>query len=102
MFLGFRLNVLRGWEDFKDDTPTSLNTVSQGNNPNDLNQLNSFLSSQAYHGTSPYWRVALFREGAKSTGRSTDASPTSRAGAIPPWMSFLMDSPASALPTSAR
>jgi hypothetical protein len=63
--LGFRLNVLRGWEDFKDDTPTSLNTVSQGNNPNDLNQLNSFLSSQAYHGTSPYWRVALFREGAK-------------------------------------
>jgi hypothetical protein len=63
--LGFRLNVLRGWEDFKDDTPTSLNTVSQGNNPNDLNQLNSFLNSQAYHGTSPYWRVALFREGAK-------------------------------------
>ncbi len=63
--LGFRLNVLRGWEDYKDDTPTSLPSVSQGNNPNDLNQLNSFLSSQAYHGTSPYWRVALFREGQK-------------------------------------
>ena len=39
--------------------------MSQGNNPDDLNQLNSFLSSQAYHGTSPYWRVALFREGEK-------------------------------------
>lgn len=63
--LGFRLNVLHGWEDFKDDTPISLTTVSQGNNPDDLNQLNSFRSAQPYHGTSPYWRVALFREGEK-------------------------------------
>lgn len=64
-FWGFRLNALHGWEDYKDDTPTSLTSISQGNNPNDLNQLNSFQGLQPYHGTSPYWRVALFREGAK-------------------------------------
>jgi hypothetical protein len=64
-FFGFRLNVLHGWEDFKEDTPISLPGVSAGNNPNDLNQLNSFTQTQPYHGTSPYWRVALFREGAK-------------------------------------
>jgi hypothetical protein len=63
--LGFRLNVLHGWEDYKDDTPTSLPAPSQGNNPNDLNTLNLFQSTQPYHGTSPYWRVALFREGEK-------------------------------------
>jgi hypothetical protein len=64
-FWGFRLNALHGWEDFKDDTPVSITTVSQGNNPDDLNQLNSFTRSEPYHGTSPYWRVALFREGAR-------------------------------------
>ncbi len=62
---GFRINALHGWEDFKEDTARSLTTVSQGNNPNDLNQLNSFLGVEPYHGTSPYWRVALFREGEK-------------------------------------
>jgi len=72
--LGFRLNVLHGWEDFKEDTPLSLTQPSAGNNPNDFNQLNSFASAQPYHGTSPYWRVALFREGAKlwaANGRFT-------------------------------
>jgi hypothetical protein len=62
---GFRINALHGWEDFKEDSARSLTTVSQGNNPNDLNQLNSFLGVEPYHGTSPYWRVALFREGEK-------------------------------------
>ena len=64
-FLGFRLNVLHGWEDFKDDTGQVLTSTSPGNNPNDATQLNSFQSTSPYHGTSPYWRVALFREGKK-------------------------------------
>jgi hypothetical protein len=64
-FFGFRLNVLHGWEGFKEDTPMSLTAPSQGNNPNDATQLNSFQSTAPYHGTSPYWRVALFREGKK-------------------------------------
>ncbi|HWZ33989.1 MAG TPA: hypothetical protein VNX18_21775 [Bryobacteraceae bacterium] len=76
-FLGFRLNVLRGWEDFKEDTPTDIlastaafrigidgNAVPLGEpGDNGLNTLNAYHSSQPYHGTSPYWRVGLFREG---------------------------------------
>jgi hypothetical protein len=63
--LGFRLNVLHGWEDFKDDTQRSVTVPEPGNNPNDLSQLNSFLGVEPNHGTSPYWRVGLFREGKK-------------------------------------
>ncbi|HEY6987486.1 MAG TPA: hypothetical protein VH369_03830 [Bryobacteraceae bacterium] len=37
-FWGMTLNVLRGWQDFKDDS-----------------------SGQVNHGTSPYWQVTLFR-----------------------------------------
>ena len=63
-FLGFRLNVLHGWEDFKDDTPlTILSSPEQGNNPIDATMLKSFGRTDPYHGTSPYWRVMLFREG---------------------------------------
>jgi len=60
--MGFRLNVLHAWVDFKDDTPVGLGVPSQGNNPADLNSLTSLQRSEPYHGTSPYWRVALFRE----------------------------------------
>lgn len=64
--LGFRLNVLHGWVDFKEDTPIDL-LASAGpkGQPGDngLNTLNGFNSLQPYHGTSPYWRVGLFREG---------------------------------------
>jgi hypothetical protein len=61
-FMGFRLNVLHGWVDFKDDTPIALGAPSAGNNPNDLTALTSLQISQPYHGTSPYSRIALFRE----------------------------------------
>lgn len=61
-FLGFRLNVLHGWVDFKDDSPIALTAPSAGNNPNDLTALTSLQITQPYHGTSPYSRVALFRE----------------------------------------
>jgi hypothetical protein len=63
--LGFRLNVLRGWEDFKEDTQQILASPSLGLTPGGLSQLNSFVGVQPYHGTSPYWRVGLFREGKK-------------------------------------
>lgn len=49
---GFTLNVIRGWEDFKDDTPYQLTGSAS---------LTSFLRSSPNHGTSPYWRVGLFR-----------------------------------------
>jgi hypothetical protein len=63
--LGMRLNVMHGWEDYKENSPQSLGAPSAGNNPNDPNTLTSFQSAQPIHGTSPYWRVGLFREGKK-------------------------------------
>jgi hypothetical protein len=62
---GFRLNILHAWQDYKEDTPTSLSGLSLGNNPDSPTTLTSFQQNQAYHGTSPYWRGALFREGKK-------------------------------------
>src|SRR5262249_32188560 len=63
--LGFRLNFIHGWENFKDDTPAGLPQPTQGNNPDDFTALNTFVASPAYHGTSPYWRVGLFHDGGK-------------------------------------
>jgi hypothetical protein len=59
---GFKLNAMYSWVDFKEDTSTSLLFPSPGNNPNDLNTLTSFVRTNPYHGTSPYWRVGLFRD----------------------------------------
>jgi len=52
--LGVRVNWIRGWEDFKEDiqfipeSDTGEPLPSERKNP--------------YHGTSPYWRVALFSD----------------------------------------
>ena len=58
-FFGFRLNVMHGWVDYKEDTLTDIMAPEPGM----LATLTSFASTQPYHGTSPYWRAALFREG---------------------------------------
>jgi hypothetical protein len=64
--LGFRLNVLRGWEDFKEDTPVNILAVAEpGISSLGPASLSAYQSSLPYHGTSPYWRVGLFREGAR-------------------------------------
>jgi len=52
--LGIRVNWMHGWEDFKDDTGATLTALSP--------PLNSFRSSDPYHGTSPYWRTAIFSD----------------------------------------
>ncbi len=62
-WLGFTINLLHGWEDFKDDTPSQLSGSTAGDGANPGTSLNSFLRTQAYHGTSPYWQAAIFREG---------------------------------------
>jgi hypothetical protein len=65
-WLGFTLNWMHGWQDFKDDTPFQFSGVEAGggaaNNPIPNATLNSFQSAQANHGTSPYWQVGLFRD----------------------------------------
>lgn len=60
-FLGFTLNVMHGWEDFKDDSADQFQGASPGDafNPNTI--LNLFSRTQPYHGTSPFWRASLFR-----------------------------------------
>jgi hypothetical protein len=64
-FLGVRLNVMHGWEDYQENSPESLTSPSPGNSPSLGQTLNSFQSNEPMHGTSPYWRVALFGEGKK-------------------------------------
>ena len=61
-WLGFTLNAMHGWEDFKDDTPYQQNGTGRGDNAGNPTSLNSFTRSEPYHGTSPYWRVGLFRD----------------------------------------
>lgn len=58
---GFTLNFLRGWDNFKDDTPIGPQTLSPGNNTADLTTLSSFRRTEPYHGNSPYWRLFLTR-----------------------------------------
>jgi hypothetical protein len=62
---GVRINATHGWQDYKENSPESLSAASPGNNPNDANTLASFRSTMPFHGTSPYWRAGLFREGKK-------------------------------------
>lgn len=57
---GFTLNVLHGWEDFKDDTPFQFSGTEAGG-AGSLAALNLFQRSSPDHGTSPYWQVGLFR-----------------------------------------
>ena len=60
--LGVRVNWMRGWEDFKEDTPFDLISQNSGNNPASRTTLTTFQRREPYHGRSPYWRVALFAE----------------------------------------
>jgi len=60
-WLGFVLNVMHGWVDFKDDTPYQFSGFSPGDNPTNPTSLTSFLRNEPNHGTSPYWRIGLFQ-----------------------------------------
>ncbi len=53
-FLGIRLNWMRGWQDFKEDFRVSPQSDTGEPLPAQL--------TNPYHGTSPYWRVALFTD----------------------------------------
>ncbi len=72
-WLGFTLNSMHGWQDFKDDTPYTSSGVSTGDNPSNATSLTSFARNGPYHGTSPYWRISLFRDAhfANINGRFT-------------------------------
>ena len=80
-FMGCRLNVMRGWEDFKQDTPPQIFAPEAGNNT-DRSQHAHLVSAHRTRITAPARTGAsgLFREG-KRYGRSTAASAMSRASA---------------------
>jgi hypothetical protein len=58
---GVRVNWTRGWEDFKEDS-SYLSGQNLGNNPANPTTLTSFRRNEPIHGTSPYWRAALFTD----------------------------------------
>lgn len=60
-FAGFTLNLLHGWEDFKDDSGDSFSGTNTGDGFSPNAVLNLFGRTQPDHGTSPYWRGTLFR-----------------------------------------
>ncbi len=60
-WFGFTFNGTRGWQDFKDDSADQFAGASHGDVFNSSTILNLFGRTQPYHGTSPYWRGALFR-----------------------------------------
>jgi len=62
-WLGFTFNAIHGWQDFKDDSTDQFSGASNGDGFNSNTILNLFGRTQPYHGTSPYWRAALFRNG---------------------------------------
>jgi hypothetical protein len=63
-FAGIRLNVMHGWEDYKDDTNEALSPAGVpgatviGLVPG--TSLSQFQATEPTHGTNPFWRVALF------------------------------------------
>lgn len=71
-FLGFKLNWVHGWEDFKEDYNVNLQSA-QNPNPGGSTASQSFERLNPYHGTSPYWRVLLFtnRKWFSANGRFT-------------------------------
>jgi hypothetical protein len=65
---GVRVSWLRSWEMFNDETQDTLNNPEPGNVPGSGTTLTQFNRVQPYKGTTPTWRVNLFREQGKYWG----------------------------------
>jgi hypothetical protein len=57
-----RLRIIRVWENFKDDTGASIDSPTDGNDPDNGVSLNTFRRTEPYHGNSPSWRGSLWAE----------------------------------------
>ncbi|MBL8175716.1 MAG: hypothetical protein JNK48_13665 [Bryobacterales bacterium] len=58
--LGFKLNILRGWDRYEEDSPINAASLA-GNNTADNTRLTSLRRTEPYQGDAPYWRIALIR-----------------------------------------
>lgn len=73
---GWRLTLVRSWENFKEDTRHSRTTPSEGENPADRIRLLALRRDEPYHGTTRSWRLHLAsgeRRGYAANGRFTYA-----------------------------
>ncbi len=57
-----KITLLRGWENFREDSRQTLTAPSPGNNPADRLALRSFRRDEPYHGTTPFSRAVLVSE----------------------------------------
>lgn len=60
-FGSYRFHWIRAWENFREDTPYSATPGTVGD-PSFPLTVNSFQRAEPYHGNTPSWRLALFRE----------------------------------------
>jgi hypothetical protein len=56
---GWRLTLVRSWENFKEDTRHGRTTPSEGDNPADRIRLFNLRRDEPYHGTTRSWRLHL-------------------------------------------
>lgn len=61
-FAGIKLNVLRTWDFFKDDSTDDATRQSPILGSNGTSTLEGFRRAEPYHGSAPGWRVNLFRD----------------------------------------
>lgn len=60
--LGVRVNWMRGWENFKEDTNAVLSATGVPGIVDPVAGLTSVTRQEPYHGNSPYWRAAIFAD----------------------------------------
>src|ERR1017187_6158193 len=58
--LGVRVNWMRGWDNFKEDTQPVLSTTGAPGIVTPVTGLTSLSRQEPYHGNSPYWRGGGF------------------------------------------
>ncbi len=59
---GIRLNWMQVFEQYREETPLALTAPSAGANPADRTRLTSYGATEPYQGTTPSFRLSLFRE----------------------------------------
>lgn len=60
--LGFKIVASHGWSYFKEDTTSAATAAETGVNANNGTSLVSFQRAEPYHGSTPSWRLVLFRD----------------------------------------
>jgi hypothetical protein len=59
---GVKLNWMQVWEQYREDSPSLLESPSAGNNQADRTRLTSLVRQEPWEGTTPSFRLNLFRE----------------------------------------